>query len=88
MARWRSPWTRAFFVWTVVMTLAAVALAVVAIAGFLRAADLCYFQIGPCGQAGDPNDVLLRFAVVGMPAVWLFGVLAGAAAYGWQHRRR
>ena len=88
MARLRSPWTRAFLIWTAVMALAAAALAVVAIAGFLRAAGICWFQTGPCGQAGDANDVLLRFALVGVPAVWLVGVLAGAAAHAWQHHDR
>jgi hypothetical protein len=88
MARLRSPWTRAFLIWTTVMALAAVVLAFVAIAGFLRAAGICWFQAGPCAQAGDANDVLLRFAAVGVPAVWLVGMLAGAAAYAWQHRGR
>jgi hypothetical protein len=80
MARLRSPWTRAFLVWTAVLTLVAVILFVVSVAGFLRSADDCWFQTGPCAEAGDANFVTMQAAVVGVPMVWLAGVLVGIVA--------
>jgi ABC-type Fe3+ transport system permease subunit len=88
MARLRSPWTRAFLVLTVVMVLVAVVLFAAAVIGFLRSADDCWFQTGPCAQAGDANDMTLRIAVFGVPLVWLVGVFVGVAAHAWARRGR
>ena len=77
MRRLRNPWTRALLVWTAVLLAAATILAIGAVAGFLRSADDCYFQVGPCSQAGDPDVVRLQFAVFGIPLIWLVGVLVG-----------
>lgn len=76
----RSPWTRAFLGWTAILLAAATLVALGAIIGFLRADDECWFQSGPCPQAGDRNFVLLEFAVFGIPLIWLVGVLLGTVA--------
>jgi hypothetical protein len=88
MDRLRSPWTRAFLAWTAALAFVAVILFVAAVVGFLGAADACYFQIGPCAQAGDANFALLQSAVFGIPMVWLVGVLVGVAARAVVRRRR
>jgi type IV secretory pathway VirB3-like protein len=76
----RSPWTRAFLVWTAVLAAAAIVLAVVAVMGLLRADDACFFQVGPCPEFGDVNHVRLVIACFGIPLIWLVGVLVGAVA--------
>ena len=84
----RSPWTRAFLVWTVMLLAAATLVALVAVIGLLRADDRCYFQIGPCPQAGDPDLVKLDFAVFGIPLIWLAGVLLGVVGRALAGRSR
>jgi hypothetical protein len=84
----RSPWTRAFLVWTVVLLAAATVVAVDAVIGLLHTADECYFQIGPCSQAGDPDVVELQFAVFGLPLIWVVGVLLGVVGRAMARRRR
>jgi hypothetical protein len=88
MRQLRSPWTRAFIVWTVTLLVAAVLLAAIAVNGLLRAADACYFQIGPCAEVGDPANVQLAFAFFGIPLIWVVGVLVGAACRAVAGRRR
>ena len=80
MARLRSRWSRAFLAWTVVLALVVAILFVVAVIGFLRAADACYFQTGPCAEEGDADLIMLRVAVFAVPLLWLVGVLVGAVA--------
>ena len=67
-------------VWTVVLTAAATLLAITAVGGFLDSADDCWFQTGPCAQAGDPNFTRLEFAVFGIPLIWSVGVVLGVVA--------
>jgi hypothetical protein len=77
MRRLRSPWTRAFLAWTVILLAAATLVAIDAVIGLLRAAERCYFQVGPCPQTGDPVPVELQFAFFGIPLIWVVGVLLG-----------
>lgn len=84
----RSPWTRAFLVWTVILLAAATLVALDAVIGLLRAADDCYFQAGPCSQAGDPDSVQLLFAFFGIPLIWLVGVLLGVVGRALARRSR
>ncbi len=69
------------------MAIVASVLAILAVVGFLRAADACYFQTGPCSVAGDANVALLQVAVFGIPLVWLAGLLVGVVARALRHRR-
>ena len=84
----RSPWTRAFLAWTIVLTVAAILLALDAVIGLLRADDACFFQVGPCPEFGDANHVRLALAFFGIPLIWLVGVLVGAVAHVLARRRR
>ena len=85
--RLADPWTRAILAWTFVLVVTAVVLAAAAIVGFLRAADACYFQTGPCSEAGDSNWVLLQVTVFGIPPVWLVGLLVWVVARARSRRR-
>jgi hypothetical protein len=84
----RSPWTRAFLIWTAILLVAATLIALAAVIGFLRADDACFFQNGPCPEAGDQNYVNLAFAFFGVPLIWLVGVLLGVVARALARRRR
>ena len=87
MSRLRSRWTRAFLAWTVVLALVSVILFSVAVIGFLHAADACFFQTGPCAEAGDANFMMLQAAVFAIPLLWLIGVLVGVVARAIGRRR-
>ncbi|MHB8460630.1 MAG: hypothetical protein ACYDB6_11285 [Candidatus Limnocylindrales bacterium] len=84
----RSPWTRAFLVWTAMLLAAAALVALDAVIGLLRADEACYFQVGPCPQAGDPDLVQLDFAFFGIPLIWLMGVLLGVVGRALARRSR
>lgn len=88
MRRLKSPWTRAFIVWTVALFVACTVLAIAAFAGFLSAADACWFQTGPCSQVGDADWVRLQVAIFGVPLIWLVGVVVGGIARALSRRRR
>ncbi len=78
MRRLRSPWVRAFLVWTFVLLAAAIVLAIGAMVGLLQAQNACFFQTAPCPGSDDPNLVLLGVAFFVIPLIWLIGVLLGA----------
>lgn len=86
----RSPWTRAFLVWTVMLLAAATLVALVAVIGLIRADERCFVQypLVPCPQAGDPLLVQLHFAFFGFPLIWLVGVLLGAVGRALARRSR
>ncbi len=86
----RSPWTRGFLVWTVILLAVATLVALDAVIGLLRADDACFFQypLVPCPQAGDPLLVQLHFAFFGFPLIWLVGVLLGAVGRALARRSR
>lgn len=78
MQRLRSPWTRAFLVWTVVLLTAAILVAFGAMNGLVQAQNACFFQTAPCPGSDDPNLVLLGVAFFVIPLIWLIGVVLGA----------
>ena len=86
--RLTSPWVRAFVIWSAVLLIASILVAIAAIVGFLRADDACFFQLGPCPELGDENFTRLEFAVFGIPLIWLVGVIAGAVGHAIAARRR
>ena len=81
MKRLRSPWTRAFLLWTAVLLALSVVLGIASVFGFLRSADACYFQSGTCAEAGDQDFVTLQVAVIALPLIWAAGIVIGAIAY-------
>lgn len=86
----RSPWTRAFLVWTVILTAAAILVAIGALIGLAKADQACFLQypVVPCPLSGDPLLVQLDFAFFGFPLIWFVGVLLGVVARGLARRRR
>ena len=87
MQQLRSPWARAFLVWTVVVLAVAALVAIDAVAGLLRAADDCWFGLSPCSPKDDPHLVQLQVAFFAIPAIWLAGVLIGVVAHAFARRR-
>lgn len=86
----RSPWTRAFLVWTVILAAAAILVAIGALIGLANADQACFLQypVVPCPQSGDPLLVQLDFAFFGFPLIWFVGVLLGVVARALARRRR
>ena len=80
MRRIRSPWTRAFLIWTVVSLVATLVVAADASAGLGDAQQACFFQTAPCPDGKHPKVVQLQFAFLGMPLIWVVGVMLGIVA--------
>lgn len=77
MRRMHSPWMRAFLVWTAVFLVATILLFVDASAGLIAAEQACFVQTAPCPDAGHPKVLELQFALLGMPLIWVVGVVLG-----------
>lgn len=84
----RSPWVRAFMVWTVVFLATAIVVALEALVSLARAEQACFFEPVPCPLAGDPKLVQLDIAVFVIPLIWLVGVILGGIARAITERRR
>ncbi len=87
MSRLRSRFVRAILLWTLLMLLLAVLLAVQATGSLIFAGQDCFFNYPavPCPSAQDPALSRLTIAFFGVPAVWLIGI---GAAVAWRAVRR
>jgi hypothetical protein len=76
MKRLRSRLVRAVLLWTLLMLLVAVLLAVQATGSLIVAGQDCFFNYPtvPCPTATDPALVRLTFAFFGIPLVFLVGI--------------
>jgi len=88
MRRMRSRWTRAFLIWTVGFVVATVVIAFDASAGLYGAQQACFFQTAPSPDAAHPKLVQLQFAFLGMPLIWVVGIVLGIGARMVEGRRR
>ena len=73
----RHPLAVRLVLWTILVVVVAVAMAIGAI-GALNAADQrCFFEYPqtPCPGPDDPALTVLWVALFGMPAIWLVGVI-------------
>ncbi len=62
--------------WTVALLLVAIVLAVVAVASLYDAQQACFFDTSTrCPGADDWRVGLLTFALVGVPGIWLIGMV-------------
>jgi hypothetical protein len=89
----RSRWARGFVVWTFVLLLVAIVLAVSAVASLLEAQQACFFGFPSvaCPDGQDWRVRLLTFAFFGVPLIWLVGVvvaIVGRAVANRQRERR
>ena len=88
MGRLRDPWARAIAVWTLLLILVAVVIAAQAMWSLYDANQACFFSYPatPCPAPDDPRLARLAIAFVGMPLLWLAGMIVAILA--WAVRRR
>ena len=89
----QSRWSRGVVVWTFVLLLVAIVLAVSAVASLLDAQQACFFGFPSvaCPDGQDWRVRLLTFAFFGVPLIWLVGVvvaIVGRAVANRQRERR
>lgn len=86
----RSRWARGVVVWTLVMILAAIVLAVGAAASLADAQQACFFWFPSvaCPDGQDWRVRLLTFAFFGVPLIWLVGVVVAIVGWAFANRRR
>ncbi len=70
--RWRA--ARPALAWTLGSFTVALAIAIISTAGIAEAQQACGGG-GTCPDASDPRIAWLLFAVVGVPILWLLGLL-------------
>ena len=75
-----SRWARAVVLWTVALLLVSIALAVVAVVSLYDAQQACFFDTTvQCPNGGDWRVALLTFALVGVPGIWVAGMIVAFA---------
>jgi hypothetical protein len=90
MGPFRSKWWRALLLWTLTMVIVAIALAVFAAASLVDAQQRCFMEFPsvPCPDGQDWRAGLLAFAFLGVPLIWLVGVIVGFAGRSVSKERR
>lgn len=88
MRRMRGRLARGLVLWTLILLVVAVLLAVQAIWSLYGAQQACFFHypLVPCPSGDDPAVARLTFAFFGVPLVWLAGI--GLAVLGQALLRR
>ena len=86
MRRLRSRAARAFVLWTLLMVVVAILLAVQATGSLIFAGQDCFmnYPAVPCPSASDPAIVRLTFVFFGVPLIWLGGI---GLAFAWRALR-
>ena len=89
MGPFRTGWARAGVLWTCVLLVVALVLAAVAMAGLLDGEQACFigYPSVPCPDGQDWRVALLTVALVGIPLVWLVGLVAAVAGRAVVKRR-
>ena len=84
----RSRWVRWLAVWTALLVVAALLLALQAVVSLYDAQQRCFFDYPavPCPPGDDQRVARLTFAFFGVPAIWLVGIVV--TGVGWAVRRR
>lgn len=82
MKRMRGSLVRGLLLWTLLLLVVAVLMAVQAVVSLYGAQQACFFNYPsvPCPSGNDPALVRLTFAFFGVPLVWLVGI--GLAVLG------
>jgi hypothetical protein len=71
--RWRA--ARPALAWTLGAFGVALIIAIAATVGLGEAQQACASGTTPCPDAGDPRIAWILFAFVGVPVIWLLGLL-------------
>jgi hypothetical protein len=89
MSRMRSRFVRAVVLWTLLMLVVVVLLAVQATGSLIFAGQDCFFNYPavPCPSADDPALARLTIAFFGVPLVWLVGIGLAVAGRAVGRRR-
>jgi hypothetical protein len=89
MKRMRGRFVRAAVLWTLLMLVVAVLLAVQATGSLIVAGQDCFFNYPavPCPSAADPALIRLTFVFFGIPTVWLVGIGLAVLGRALWHRR-
>jgi hypothetical protein len=75
--------------WTLALLLVAVLAAGEAMSSLYAGHQACFFNSAvPCPGGDDPAVARLTFAFLGVPAIWLLGVVAGSASWALRRNRR
>lgn len=88
MSRTRRRVIRAALLWTVLLVVVAVLVAVEAMSSLYAAHQACFFTAAVCPGGDDPAVVRLTFAFLGVPAIWLLGIVVGLVALALGRSRR
>jgi hypothetical protein len=77
----RSRWVRGVVLWTLALLLIAIGLAAFAAASLVDAQQRCFMEYPsvPCPDGHDWRTGLLAVALLGVPLIWLVGVVAAIA---------
>ena len=90
MGPFRSTWARAVVLWTVAMCVVGIAVAVFASASLIDAQQSCFVEYPsvPCPGGQDWRVGLLAVAFIGLPLIWLVGLIAAVAGRAVSNVRR
>ncbi len=88
MRRIRVSLVRGLVLWTVLLLVVAVLLAVQAVGSLYGAQPACFFNYPslPCPSGHDPALARLTFAFFGVPLVWLVGIGLSVLGHAMQRR--
>jgi hypothetical protein len=83
-------WARGVVLWTLVLLVVAIVLAVVAVTSLMDAQQRCFFEYpsAACPDGRDWRVGLLTFAFFGVPLIWLVGAVAAIVGRVLARRRR
>lgn len=86
----RSRWARGVLLWTLALLVVAIGLAILASASLIDAQQRCFvdFPSVACPDGQDWRVGLLTFAFVGVPLVWVVGLIVSVAGRAASKRRR
>ena len=90
MGRLRSRWARGVMVWTLALFVVAIVFAIFAMVSLYDAQQACFFAFPsvPCPDGQDWRVGLLTFAFLGVPFIWLVGLVVAIAGRAVADRQR
>lgn len=74
--------------WTLLLLAVAILVAGQAMASLYSGQQACFFTAVACPGGDDPAVARLTFAFIGIPAIWLLGLIVGFAGLAIRRRGR